>query len=411
MEENMSVLDRFLRYVKVNTPSDEKNDSVTPSNANEFKLANLLVDELKGMGIENAQVDENCYVYASIPANCDAQKAIGFIAHLDVVDEPKGYDVKPQVIHYEGGNITLPSGLVISAEKFPALNNYRGMDIVTSDGTTILGADDKAGVAEIMELAEYIVNHPEVPHGKIGIAFTPDEEIGMGASKFDVKKFGCDYAYTIDGEQIGELSYETFNGAAFTITITGENIHPGQAKGKMINALVVANQMLNAFPASERPETTEGREGYYFFNDMKATVEKCELSGIIRDHDKVKFEERKKYLQRVASVMQAEYPERVTLSMHDQYYNCAEIIKAHFHLVENATKAMKSVGVEPIIEPIRGGTDGSGLSFKGLPCPNICTGGHNAHGLSEFVPVQCMEKVVEILKGIVTLYGNFKTSN
>jgi tripeptide aminopeptidase len=323
-----------------------------------------------------------------------------------VVSETKGYGVKPQVVSkYKGGDIALLSGGVISAEEFPVLKNYVGMDIVTSDGTTILGADDKAGVAEIMEMVEYLTKHPEVKHGKIGIAFTPDEEIGNGASRFNVEKFGCDYAYTVDGEQIGEISYETFNGAAFEITITGKNIHPGQAKGKMINAVAVASQLLNAFPASERPETTEGREGYYFFNDMKANVEFAQIAGIIRDHDKAKFEDRKKYLQRVVNIMQTEYPNRVTLTLKDQYYNCAEIIKQHFHLVENAQKAMLSVGVTPIVEPIRGGTDGSGLSFKGLPCPNICTGGHNAHGLHEFVPVQCMEKVVNILLGIVACYA------
>jgi tripeptide aminopeptidase len=401
----MSVLQRFLKYVQVDTPSNPDNDKVMPSNPQEFDLANLLVSELQAMGISNAVVDEHCYVYASIPANVEGKKAIGFIAHMDVVSETKGFGVKPQIVeNYQGGDITLLNGDCISAEKFPVLANYIGSDIVTTDGTTILGADDKAGVAEIMELAEYLTSHPQVPHGKIGIAFTPDEEIGNGASLFNVQAFGCDYAYTVDGEQLGEISYETFNGAAFEIEIKGVNIHPGSAKGKMINAVTVASQILNAFPSSERPETTEGREGYYFFNDICANVEHCKLSGIIRDHDKQKFEDRKKYLQRVISVMQTEYPDRISLSLRDQYYNCAEVIQNHFHLVKNAKNAMESLGVTPIVEPIRGGTDGSGLSFKGLPCPNLCTGGLNAHGVHECIPVSSMEKTVQILLGIVNAY-------
>ncbi|MDE7076624.1 MAG: peptidase T, partial [Clostridia bacterium] len=274
-----------------------------------------------------------------------------------------------------------------------------------SDGTTVLGADDKAGVAEIMALAEYLVTHPEFRHGKIGIAFTPDEEIGHGAKLFDVKKFGCDFAYTVDGEELGEISYETFNGACFDLEITGVNIHPGQAKDKMINAVTVANEFICALPANERPETTEGREGYYFIPEISGGVEKCAVHGIIRDHDRAKFEERKAFVESLVYKLNEKYGGRISLKMRDQYYNCAEVITPHIHLVENAKRAMEAEGVMPLIFPIRGGTDGSSLSFMGLPCPNICTGGQNAHGLNEFVSVQAMHKVVEILKGIVAAYS------
>ncbi len=401
-----TVSDKFLRYVKVDTPSDEGNFANTPSSESQFNLANLLFDELKKLGL-SAEITPNGYVYAWLNANClSAKAAIGFIAHLDVVSEPKGYGVNPQVVkNYRGGDIKLLNGTYIRTNDCPALKNYIGYDIIVSDGTTVLGADDKAGIAEIMALAEYLVAHPEVKHGKIGIAFTPDEEIGHGAKLFDIKKFGCDFAYTVDGEEIGDLSYETFNGAALEIEVEGVNIHPGQAKGKMINALTVANEIINRFPAEERPETTQGREGYYFFNHISGGVESCKISGIIRDHDKASFLSRKAYAEEVVEDFNALYGGRVKLSMRDQYYNCAEVITPHMHLIDNAVKAMKSNGVTPLISPIRGGTDGSSLSFMGLPCPNICTGGHNAHGLNEFVPVQMMEKVVAILADIVAAYA------
>lgn len=395
---------KFLRYVRVDTPSNEDNFDATPSTECQRGLAELLYNELKSLGLE-AEITPNSYVYSRIPANCKAGKAIGFIAHIDVVGEPKGYGVNP-IVHkgYSGGDIALPYGKLSPAD-CPALANYIGQDIITSDGTTILGADDKAGVAEIMALAEYLVAHPEVKHGKIGIAFTPDEEIGHGAKLFDVKKFGCDFAYTVDGEELGEISYETFNGACFDLVITGRNVHPGQAKGIMINAVAVANKFINSLPESERPETTEGREGYYFIPAIEGGVERCALHGIIRDHDRKKFEERKQYVKAVAEKLNEEYGGRVSLTMRDQYYNCAEVILPHAHLVENAKKAMLAEGVTPLVFPIRGGTDGSSLSFMGLPCPNICTGGHNAHGLTEFVPVQSMHKVVNILLGIVEAYS------
>lgn len=370
------VEEKFLRYVQVDTPSDEDNFDTTPSTECQRDLALMLCKELKALGLQ-AEVTENAYVYSHIPANCKTQYSIGFIAHIDVVGQPCGRGVKPMV---------------------------RG-DIITSDGTTVLGADDKAGVAEIMALAEYLTSHPEIKHGRIGIAFTPDEEIGHGAKLFDVKKFGCDFAYTVDGEELGEISYETFNGACFDLQVSGVNIHPGQAKGKMINAVAVANEFICAFPENERPETTEGREGYYFITDIEGGVENCKLHGIIRDHDKSKFVQRKKFVESVAEELGRKYGGRVALTMRDQYYNCAEVIEPHFHLVENAKRAMEAEGVKPLIFPVRGGTDGSSLSFMGLPCPNICTGGHNAHGLNEFVSVQDMQKVVAILLGIVAAYN------
>ncbi len=370
------VEEKFLRYVRIDTPSCEENFENTPSSKCQFAFAETLCKELKSLGL-HAEVTEHAYVYSEIPANCKAKYSIGFISHLDVVETPKGYGVNPQI---NGG-------------------------VITSDGTTILGADDKAGVAEIMALAEHLVNHPEIKHGKIGIAFTPDEEIGHGAKLFDIEKFGCDFAYTVDGEELGEISYETFNGASFTLEVKGVNIHPGQAKGKMINAVCVAQKFLDALPESERPETTEGREGYYFVSEIRGGVEDCVVHGIIRDHDRKKFEERKSFIKSVADELDAKYGGRVKLSMRDQYYNCAEVIAPHMHLIENAKAAMLAEGVTPLIFPIRGGTDGSSLSFMGLPCPNICTGGLNAHGLNECIKIDDMHKVVKILLGIVKAYA------
>lgn len=370
------VEEKFLRYVRVDTPSDEDNFDNTPSTECQWGLAKMLCAELRALGLE-AEISDNAYVYSCIPANCVAKTAIGFIAHMDVVAQPKGYGVTPVV---KDG-------------------------VITSDGTTILGADDKAGVAEIMALAEYLVAHPEIKHGKIGLAFTPDEEIGHGAKLFDVAKFGCDFAYTVDGEQLGEISYETFNGAAFELEITGRNIHPGQAKGIMVNALILANEFINSLPADQRPETTEGREGYYFVTDIEGGVEKCVLHGIIREHDKKLFGERKAFVEGVVAALNEKYGGRITLKMRDQYYNCAEVIAPHMHLVENAKSAMIAEGVQPLVFPIRGGTDGSSLSFMGLPCPNICTGGLNAHGLDERIAIEDMHKVVKILLGIVEAYA------
>lgn len=399
-----NIEEKFMRYARVDTPSSEANFDNTPSSECQKTLAYMLANELKALGLE-VEITGNAYVYSFIPANCKAKFSIGFIAHMDVVEEPKGFGVTP-VLHenYQGGDIFL-SGTKLSPDNTPQLAKFVGQDIITSDGTTVLGADDKAGIAEIMSLAEYLVNHPEVKHGKIGIAFTPDEEIGHGAKYFDVKKFGCDFAYTVDGEDLGEISYETFNGAAFNMEISGVNIHPGQAKGKMLNAIAVANEFFAMLPANERPETTDGREGYYFVNEFSGNVELCKLSGIIRDHDADKFEKRKQLVQGAADVLAKKYEGKIKFAMRDQYYNCAGVITPHAHLIENAQKAMQDAGVQPLTFPIRGGTDGSSLSFMGLPCPNICTGGGNAHGLNEFVSVQAMNKVVEILLGIIKAYA------
>ncbi len=402
----MKVEERFLQYIQIDTPSDANNDAVMPSSPCQKFFAHALADELISLGVSNVETDENGYVYGEIPANTSAKYAIGFIAHMDTVSFPKATGIKPQITkNYDGGDITLLTNDKIYAAECPALENYKGMDIITSNGSTILGADDKAGVAEIMTMAEYVLSHKEIKHGKIGIAFTPDEEIGNGAARFDVQRFGCDFAYTVDGEEIGELSYETFNGAAFKVQIMGTNIHPGSAKGKMVNAVVIINEIISALPAAERPETTEGREGYFFVNDIKADVEKGEMHGIIRDHDMQAFKKRKAYLEGVLKDISAKYPGRITYSLKDEYYNCGEMIAPHMHLVDNAKAAMEANGITPIIFPIRGGTDGSGLSYKGLPCPNLSTGGHNAHSVKEFVPVQCMEKMVRVLLDIISSYA------
>lgn len=369
------VEEKFLRYVCVDTPSNDDNFDNTPSTECQHNLAKMLKAELEALGLE-VVITDNCYVYSCIPANCEATASIGFIAHMDVVSQPKGYGVKPQV---KDG-------------------------VITSDGSTILGADDKAGIAEIMAMAEYLVNNPQIKHGKIGIAFTPDEEIGHGAKLFDVDLFGCDFAYTVDGEELGEISYETFNGASFSLDITGRNIHPGQAKGIMVNAAIIANEFISALPASERPETTEGREGYYFVTDIKGDVEKCSVSGIIREHDFDTFAKRKDFVQSVVDGLNAKYDNRIVFSMRDQYYNCAKVITPHMHLIENAKSAMEELGIKPLVFPIRGGTDGSSLSFMGLPCPNVCTGGHNAHGLDEYIAIDDMHAVVNILLGIIKRY-------
>ena len=398
-----NVLSKFLRYVQIDTPSAEDNASSTPSTPCQLDLARELFKELEDMGLA-AKMTEHGYVYAKIPANAPASAAVGFIAHIDTVDQPLAVGIEPRIIRYEGGDLVIGNGTDVKLCDCPALERYVGQDIVTSDGTTILSADDKAGVAEIMAAAEYIVNHPEYRHGDVGIAFTPDEEIGHGAKLFDVAGFRCDFAYTVDGEEIGELSYETFNGAAFTFEIEGKNIHPGSAKGKMINAVIIANELISLLPADERPETTEGREGYYFVNSVEGDVEKCVLSGIIRDHDDKKFEARKAYLSHLAARFEKTYPGRVHLTIRDQYYNCARVIGERMEIVEAAAEAMKAAGVQPRIEPTRGGTDGSSLSYMGLPCPNIATGGHNAHAKNEFVPVDSMEKSVEIILGILSRF-------
>lgn len=401
----MSVKEKFLRYVKIDTQSDP-GTGTHPSTKKQFDLARLLEGELRAMGAENVRVDEHCYVYAEIPANLENLPAIGFISHLDTEPVCSGKDVCPDCVLYRGGDIVLKSGKILSEKEFPVLKNYVGQELIVTGGNTLLGADDKAGVAEIMTAAEYLLTHPKVPHGKIGIAFTPDEEIGEGASLFDVKNFGCDFAYTVDGEELGELGYETFNAAEAVLTLTGKNIHPGSAKGKMINCAVMAGEFLAALPENETPATTEGREGFFHVESVRAEVESGEIRLIVRDHDAKKFAARKALLSELTGKLQRKYgPSAAEIEIRDQYYNCIEKIREHFHLVENAREAMRAAGVTPIESPVRGGTDGCTLSFMGLPCPNLFTGGMNAHSVLEFIPVPSMEKAVEVILNLVGLYA------
>ena len=400
-------VDKFLRYVAVETTSDE-NGTTHPSSLKEKDLSEMLVAELKAMGIANAEMDENGYVMASIPSNIDKKvPAVGFIAHVDTAPDASGKDIKPQLIeNYDGSDIPLKGvpGLSLKVADFPELLDYKGQTIITTDGTTLLGADDKAGVAEIMYAAEYIMSHPEFKHGEIKIGFTPDEEIGCGVDYFDVEKFGADYAYTMDGGALGELEYENFNAASAKIRIQGCNIHPGYAKGKMINAIHVGMELAALLPAWQRPEYTCDYEGFFHATGFTGTVEEASLSYIIRDHDRALFEKKKAAMQSAVDFINSKWGGVVSLEMKDQYYNMREQVEPHFHIVEKAMKAMEMAGVRPKVQPIRGGTDGARLSFMGLPCPNIFAGGHNFHGKLEFVPVGNIEKACEVILNIVTLY-------
>lgn len=401
----MSVKEKFLKYVTVDTQSDPESGT-HPSTKKQFELANILASELSSLGLSGVRVDEHAYVYAYLPANESDLPALGFIAHLDTEPVCSGKNVKPETIVYRGGDIVLKNGKVIAEAEFPVLKNYIGQEIVVTGGDTLLGADDKAGVAEIMTAMEYLVSHPEIKHGKIGVAFTPDEEIGEGASLFDVQGFGCDFAYTVDGEELGELGYETFNAAEAVLTLTGKNIHPGAAKGKMVNCAVMVGEFLSFFPENERPETTEHKEGFYHVTGVKAEVESGEVKMIIRDHDMETFVARKKRVEEACAFLQKKYGvASASVQIRDQYYNCLEKIKEHFHLIENARKAFELSGVPVKEAPVRGGTDGCTLSFMGLPCPNLFTGGHNAHSVLEFIPVPSMEKAVEVILHLVKIYA------
>ncbi len=400
-----SVTERFLRYVKIDTQSKPDVDSM-PSTKKQFHLAELLADELKQMGAANVRVDEHAYVYGEIPATT-AKKipVLGFIAHMDTSPACSGENVNPIIIkNYDGKDILMnqDSKLLMRVSNYPELLRYKGQDLITTDGNTLLGADDKAGVAEIMALSEYLLKHPKIPHGTIKIAFTPDEEVGNGASLFDVKGFGADVAYTVDGGSLGELEYENFNAASAVVTVHGFSIHTGSAKGRMKNAILMAMEFHQMLPAFENPACTEGYEGFFHLNDILGNVEMASLNYIIRDHDRKKFEEKKTYIQNVVEYLNQKYGNSsFELKLEDSYYNMKEKIKEHFYLIDIANAAIQDAGVEPKVEPIRGGTDGARLSFMGLPCPNLCTGGHNYHGRYEFIPIQSMEKVVEILYFIV----------
>lgn len=403
---NINVVDRFIKYAKIDTQSDENSDQ-TPSTLKQFNLAKEIERELIEMGMTDVSLDNNCYLMATLPANSDTNiPTIGFIAHLDTSPDMSGENVRPRIVEqYDGEDILLNEELniVLSPNDFPELLDYVGEDLIVSDGTTLLGADDKAGIAEIITAMQYFLDHPEIKHGKVRIAFTPDEEIGRGADKFDVQKFDADWGYTVDGGEVGEFEYENFNAASAKVVIRGRNVHPGYAKNKMINALCVANELINMLPANERPEFTEGYEGFFHITSLNGTVEEAELSLIIRDHDRQMFERRKKILQEGVNFMNERYPNRLQLELRDQYYNMREKIEPVNHVIDYALRAMQEVGVTPKVKPIRGGTDGARLSFMGLPCPNIFTGGLNFHSRYEFIPVRSMEKATQVIEKIVEI--------
>lgn len=403
---NINVVDRFIKYAKIDTQSDENSDQ-TPSTLKQFNLAKEIERELIEMGMTDVSLDNNCYLMATLPANSDTNiPTIGFIAHLDTSPDMSGENVRPRIVEqYDGEDILLNEELniVLSPNDFPELLDYVGEDLIVSDGTTLLGADDKAGIAEIITAMQYFLDHPEIKHGKVRIAFTPDEEIGRGADKFDVQKFDADWGYTVDGGEVGEFEYENFNAASAKVIIRGRNVHPGYAKNKMINALCVGNELINMLPANERPEFTEGYEGFFHITSLNGTVEEAELSLIIRDHDRQMFERRKKILQEAVNFMNERYPNRLQLELRDQYYNMREKIEPVNHVIDYALRAMREVGVTPKVKPIRGGTDGARLSFMGLPCPNIFTGGLNFHSRYEFIPVRSMEKATQVIGKIVEI--------
>ena len=391
----MNVTDRFLDFVKFDTQSDELTN-MTPSSPGQMEFAKYLKSVLDGMGLEDVELDSNGYLFTTLPANMEKSvPTVGFIAHIDTSPDMSGRHVSPRIVkNYDGGSITLneKEQIVLSPEEFPELRNYMGEDLIVTDGTTLLGADDKAGVAEIITAVAYLQSHPEIKHGKIRIGFNPDEEIGLGAHKFDVEKFGCEFAYTMDGGAVGELEYENFNGASAKVTIKGRNVHPGYAKHKMVNSIRVANNFIAMLPRWETPEHTEGYEGFYHLVGIEGGVEQTVLSYIIRDHDRARFESRKKEIEHLCRKTNMEYPGCCTVEIKDQYYNMREKIEPVMHVIEIAEQAMRDSGIEPRVQPIRGGTDGAQLSFKGLPCPNIFAGGENFHGRYEYVPVSRSEE-------------------
>ena len=400
------ILDRFLRYISVDTQSNEESES-QPSTAKQLNLLKMLKDELTALGVE-ATLDEYGYVMASIPGSVDAP-AVGFIAHVDTAPDASGADIKPQIIEkYDGGEIPLKGvpGLALKPSEFPEMLHYVGQTLITTDGTTLLGADDKAGVAEIMDAVQYIVEHPEFKHGPIKIGFTPDEEIGRGVVKFDVPRFGAEFAYTMDGGEIGELEFENFNAASAKIHIQGCNVHPGYAKGKMKNAIHIGQEFNSLLPVMARPEYTEGYEGFFHLISFKGSVEEADMAYIIRDHDRAKFESRKVMMQKVTDFINEKYGAgTATAVVKDQYYNMREQVEPHYHIIEKAVKAMEMAGIKAKIQPIRGGTDGANLSFKGLPCPNIFAGGLNFHGKFECLPLNSMEKASEVILNIFSLFA------
>ena len=407
MIEKQHLINRFVSYVTVDTESDPTSES-TPSTAKQWDLANALVEELKSIGMQEVSIDENAYIMATLPSN-SAKKLpiIGFISHFDTSPDFTGANVKPKIIeNYDGNDIILDKeqNIVLSPTYFEDLLLYKGQTLITTDGNTLLGADDKAGITEIISAMEYLINHPEIEHGTIKVGFTPDEEIGRGAHKFDVKKFGADWAYTMDGSQVGELEYENFNAAGAIVTVKGKIVHPGYAKGKMINSMYIATEFINSLPQLETPEHTEGREGFFHLHNMIGAVEETKLQYIIRDHDRSHFEARKNVIKKLAEDLNTQYGRDViSIKIKDQYFNMREKIEPVMHIVEIAEKAMIEANIKPLVKPIRGGTDGSQLSYMGLPCPNIFAGGHNFHGRYEYVPVESMQKAIEVIVNIAQL--------
>ena len=400
----MSVIDRFLKYVSFDTTSCETSGTV-PSTPNQKVLGAFLVKELDALGLIGARMDEYGYVYATLPAtpDCADLEPLGLIAHMDTSSAVSGADIKASIVTYQGGDLTLASGSVMSPATYPSMNHYVGEELIVTDGTTLLGADDKAGVAEIIATCEYLVAHPEISHRTLQVAFTPDEEIGCGADHFDVEGFGAKQAYTVDGGELGEIEYENFNAAGAKLTVHGLNVHPGSAKDIMKNAILMANQFITMLPPAETPAHTSGYEGFYHVCDMSGDETTATVSLIVRDHDRAKFEARKAFLVRLCDYLNGEWGEgRFVLEMRDSYYNMREIIEDNMSLITNAETAMRQAGVEPLTMPIRGGTDGARLSYMGIPCPNLSTGGANFHGVHEYIPVKSMHKMVEVLVNLVT---------
>ena len=412
MIDKKHLIDRFISYVTVDTESDPTIET-TPSTAKQWDLANALVEELKHIGLQDVTIDNNAYIMATLPSNVPHKvPTIGFISHFDTTPDFTGKDVKPQIIeNYDGKDIVLnkAQNIILSPSYFEDLLLYKGQTLITTDGTTLLGADDKAGITEIVSAMEYLVQHPEIKHGKIRVGFTPDEEIGRGAHKFDVEKFGADWAYTMDGSQVGELEYENFNAAGALVSIKGKIVHPGYAKGKMVNSMYIATDYINSLPRLETPEHTKDRQGFFHLYSVTGEVDSTQLQYIIRDHDKEHFEARKEMMLKLADELNSQLGEPcVSVEIKDQYFNMREKIEPVMHIVDIAQKAMQQAGIKPLIKPIRGGTDGSQLSFKGLPCPNIFAGGHNFHGRFEYVPVESIQKAIEVIINIAQLVGEEK---
>lgn len=407
----MDIVERFLNYTKFDTQSSEDSQT-TPSTEKQWAFARYLKDELEDVGLDDVYLDDNGYLYAVLPKNCDKDvPEVGFISHMDTSPDCSGANIHPRIVReYDGGDIVLDAeaGIAISPKKFPELLSHKGEDIIVTDGHTLLGADDKAGIAEIVQAMVYLREHPEIEHGNIHVAFNPDEEIGMGAHKFDVERFGCDWAYTMDGSDVGELEYENFNAASARITITGMSVHPGYAKNKMLNAARIATELASLFPANETPETTEGYEGFFHLTSISGNVERAELNYIIRDHDRRKFEARKKKVEQICAQINEKYGSTVaTAAISDQYYNMREKIDPVMHVIDIAIKAMEQAGVPVKIQAIRGGTDGAQLSFKGLPCPNIFAGGMNFHGPLEYLPIPSLHKAMNVVVEICRLVGQY----